>query len=48
MSNQAAWLLAKGEQLKIDKAEMWKPEANEVLIKNEAWAINPVDWKQQV
>lgn len=48
MSNQAAWITeAKANPLKIDKADMPKPEANEVVIKNAAIAINPVDWKIQ-
>ncbi len=23
---------------------MWKPGPGEVLVKNAAWAVNPVDW----
>jgi len=42
MSNQAAWLTeAKAKPLKVDEAEMWKPAEGEILVKNEAWAINP-------
>lgn len=26
---------------------MWKPGPGEVLVKNAAWAVNPVDWKIQ-
>lgn len=48
MSNQAAWIMeAKAKPLKVDTAEMWKPGPGEVLVKNAAWAVNPVDWKIQ-
>jgi NADPH:quinone reductase-like Zn-dependent oxidoreductase len=45
--NQAAWLPAKGETLKIGPAESYSPGPSEILIQNKAIAINPVDWKQQ-
>lgn len=47
MSNQAAYLDGKDQKLRVDKAEMPKPAAGEVIIKNHAIAINPVDWKIQ-
>ena len=47
MSNQAAYLDGKDQKLRIDSAEMPKPNSNEVVIKNHAIAINPVDWKIQ-
>lgn len=48
MSNQAAWIIkAKAKPLEVDFAEMWKPGPGEVLVKNSAWAVNPVDWKIQ-
>lgn len=48
MPNQASWITAaKAKPLKVDNADMWKPGPNEVLIKNAAWAVNPVDWKIQ-
>lgn len=48
MSNQAAWIKEKNANpLVVDEAPMWKPEADEVLIKNKAIAINPVDWMVQ-
>lgn len=48
MSNQAAWITeAKANPLKVDSADMWEPGPGEVLIKNTAWAVNPVDWKIQ-
>ncbi|WPG99406.1 Hypothetical protein R9X50_00222000 [Acrodontium crateriforme] len=45
--NKAAWLDGKAAQLRIAEAEMYEPEKDEVLIKNGAVAINPVDWKIQ-
>ncbi|KAM0721597.1 hypothetical protein Q7P37_002522 [Cladosporium fusiforme] len=47
MSNQAAYLDGKGQTLRVADAEMPKPNADEVIIKNHAIAINPVDWKIQ-
>ena len=46
-SNQAAWLDGKGAQLRVAESAMPKPGADEVVIKNHAIAINPVDWKIQ-
>ena len=49
MSNQAAWLTGKqAKPLKVGEAERYNPEADEVLIKNGAVAVNPVDWMIQV
>lgn len=49
MSNEAAWITEKqAKPLKVDKADKWKPGPHELLIKNHAFAINPVDWKIQV
>lgn len=47
MSNQAAYLDGKGQTLRVADAELPKPNADEVIIKNHAIAINPVDWKVQ-
>lgn len=46
-SNQAAWLTAKGAPLTIEPAPLSDPEPNQILIKNRAVAINPVDWALQ-
>lgn len=46
-SNQAAFLDGKGEKLRVGDIELPKPDANEVVIKNHALAVNPVDWKIQ-
>ena len=49
MSNQAAWIPAStGKSFKVDSAPYPKPAPDEVIIKNAAVAINPVDWKIQV
>ena len=47
MSNQAAYLDGKDKPFRVDSAEVPKPKDNEVIIKNHAIAINPVDWKIQ-
>ncbi|PVH90796.1 GroES-like protein [Periconia macrospinosa] len=48
MSNQAAWITAaKAYPLEVKESPMPKAGAGEVVIKNHAVAINPVDWKLQ-
>ncbi|KAL2825690.1 zinc-binding oxidoreductase CipB [Aspergillus pseudoustus] len=43
-TNTAAWLLEpKAHPFVIKEAPLWKPLANEILLKNRAVAINPVD-----
>lgn len=46
-SNQAAWLEEKQGKLVVKSAPSSKPGADEIIIENKAWAINPVDWKMQ-
>ena len=47
--NQAAWITAaKARPLKVDKGPEVKAGPGEIVIKNGAIAINPVDWKIQV
>ena len=46
-SNRAAWITAKGAPLSIGLAPLLDPELNQILIKNRAVAINPVDWAVQ-
>lgn len=44
-SNRAAWLLAKNAgTLSVGPAPYTPPRTNEIVIKNAAIAINPVDW----
>lgn len=43
-SNSAAWLTAaKAKPLEIKPAPLWTPGENEILIRNRAVAINPID-----
>ncbi|KAH7361075.1 oxidoreductase [Rhexocercosporidium sp. MPI-PUGE-AT-0058] len=46
-TNNAAWLIANNEPLQVKPAPYTHPSAHEVLIKNHAIAINPVDTFQQ-
>lgn len=47
-SNQAAWLDGKDvHPLSVRAADMPKPGPLEVIVKNRAVAINPLDWKMQ-
>ncbi|KAH7325715.1 putative quinone oxidoreductase [Stachybotrys elegans] len=46
-SNQAAWLDAKEIALRVGPAEMPVPQPNEIIVKNKAVAINPLDWHMQ-
>ncbi|GFF57161.1 hypothetical protein IFM51744_09112 [Aspergillus udagawae] len=46
--NRAAWIVAsKAKPFRVDTAPMYKPGRGEVLIRNHAVAVNPVDWKIQ-
>ncbi|KAJ5538122.1 Polyketide synthase enoylreductase [Penicillium frequentans] len=48
-SNRAAWLSAKSARpLEIKTAPYTPPAANEIVIKNGAIAINPVEWSKQL
>lgn len=47
-SNRAAWLSAKSVRpLEVKTAPYTPPAANEIVIKNGAVAVNPVDWSKQ-
>jgi NADPH:quinone reductase-like Zn-dependent oxidoreductase len=47
-SNNALWLPAKRGDFKIGPAPYTPPRANEIVVKNRAVAINPVDWLMPV
>ena len=43
-SNTAAWLIApKAKPLEVKSAPLWEPGENEILVRNHAVAINPID-----
>lgn len=46
-TNRAAWALADKQSFKIQEAPYTAPKAGEVVVKNRAVAINPVDWIMQ-
>lgn len=47
-SNRAAWLTAKSARpLEVKSAPYTPPAPNEIVIKNGAIAINPIDWSKQ-
>jgi len=47
-SNRAAWLMeAKAKPFEIKESEKGSPAENQILVKNAAIAINPIDWKLQ-
>ncbi|KAI0382682.1 GroES-like protein [Hypomontagnella monticulosa] len=47
-TNNAAWIKeAKAHPFVVEPAPVWTPEADEVLVKNHAVAINPVDGSLQ-
>ena len=46
-TNNAAWLNAVNQPFEIAHSEIGTPGKDEVLVRNHAIAINPVDWMQQ-
>ena len=48
MANRAAWLDGVGLKFRVASAEMPRIGPNEILVKNSAIAINPIDWKVRV
>lgn len=46
-ANVAALLMGVGEDLVLQEQPVPTPGASEVLIRNHALAVNPVDWKLQ-
>ncbi len=47
-TNTAAWIGAKGAKLAVKPAPYTPPRANEIVVRNHAVAINPLDWIIQV
>ncbi len=48
LTNTAAWIGAKYAQLEVGPAEYTPPRDNEIVVRNHAVAINPLDWIIQV
>ena len=42
--NEAAWWPAKRDRLEVSEAPYPEPNAGEIVVRNHALAINPVDW----
>jgi NADPH:quinone reductase-like Zn-dependent oxidoreductase len=42
--NEAAWLVAKHDLLQVSEAPYPEPAAGEIVVRNHAVAVNPVDW----
>lgn len=47
-TNTAAWLPAKQAKLEVEPAPYTPPREDEIVVKNHAVAINPLDWTIQV
>jgi NADPH:quinone reductase-like Zn-dependent oxidoreductase len=47
LTNYAVWIYGKGQKIKVGPADIGKPGKGEVLVKNHAVTINPIDWKMQ-
>jgi len=47
-TNTAAWLESKQAQIEVKSAPYTHPRENEIVVKNHAVAINPIDWIIQV
>lgn len=45
--NQAAWIDGANKPLAVREANMPQPGPEEIVVRNSAVAINPVDWKMQ-
>ena len=47
-TNTAAWIPAKQEPFEVKPAPYTQPRENEIVVKNHAVAVNPVDWILQL
>jgi NADPH:quinone reductase-like Zn-dependent oxidoreductase len=47
LTNHAAWMLGPKQRLQVKEAPFPTPEENEVVVKNGAIAVNPIDWVMQ-
>jgi NADPH:quinone reductase-like Zn-dependent oxidoreductase len=46
-NNEAAWLMKKHAPLQVKDAPYTEPAADEIVVRNRAIAVNPVDWALQ-
>ncbi|CAK4033628.1 Zinc-binding alcohol dehydrogenase domain-containing cipB [Lecanosticta acicola] len=46
-TNQAAWIDGPGKEFRVGESKIPTPGADDVVVKNHAVAVNPVDWKIQ-
>jgi hypothetical protein len=44
LTNEVAWIDGVGKELRVGPANVGKPGPGEVLVKNFAVVINPIDW----
>ncbi|MDA8277756.1 MAG: zinc-binding alcohol dehydrogenase family protein [Actinomycetota bacterium] len=47
-TNRAAWIRSRGSKLEVGEAKFSPPQNNQILIRNHAIAINPLDWIIQI
>ena len=47
-TNTAAWLVAKQTKLEVKPAPYTQPREGEIVVKNYAMAVNPLDWVIQI
>lgn len=48
LQNTAAWIGAKQAKLEVKSAAYTSPKANQIVVKNRAVAVNPLDWIIQI
>ncbi|KAJ9484002.1 hypothetical protein VN97_g9392 [Penicillium thymicola] len=46
--NRAAWLINSGEDLQVGFASFTAPSAHQIIVRNGAVAVNPVEWTKQI
>jgi NADPH:quinone reductase-like Zn-dependent oxidoreductase len=46
--NNAAWLIGKNKKLEVKTAPYTHPNENQIVVRNHAVAINPLDWIVQI
>lgn len=46
-TNQAAWLVAQQRPLEVKPSPYTRPDSKQMVVKNSAVAVNPIDWAKQ-